>query len=190
MGIWLYLSVTKKNCENFRFGKLPFSVRSFSCAMIKNIHFQLFFFKVGQFIFVTHKFRPPHNSIVFVCIKLSTRSTINVFQNKSECKVGFGWAFELAEHMIQFFVEQRVDEGSHGKIEKTMSIILMVRVNEEAITRIEFFFYFCIIYIFWEGIPVRIGCLYRISMLNTSVFLIPHKNFVTHKNQRVPPIKF
>ena len=66
-------------------------------------------------------FRPLHNRIVFKCIKVSTRSIFSVFQIEFEYKVDFGGAFELAEQMVQFLVEDEFVEGWHVEVKNTMS---------------------------------------------------------------------
>ena len=81
-----------------------------SLAKINVVHFLHYSFQVGLFICSSHKFGPLRNSIVFLCIQLTTRSIFKNFQKKSDYKVQFGGAFELTEHMIQSFVEQRVFE--------------------------------------------------------------------------------
>ena len=70
--------------------------------------FVQFLFEVGHIICGTLKFRSLDNRIVFVCIRVSTSSNFNVFQNKSHCKVVFGGAFDLADHKIQLLDEERV----------------------------------------------------------------------------------
>ena len=56
-----------------------------------------------------------------MCIKVSTRSIFSVFQIEFENKVDFGGAFELAEHMVQFLVEDEFVEGWQVEVKNTMS---------------------------------------------------------------------
>ena len=75
-----------------------------------------------------------------MCIKASTRSIFKKFQNKSECKLDFGCAIELAEHSIQVLAEEGVVEGWYGKIKNSLPPFFKLRVIEEKIEKIEIFF--------------------------------------------------
>ena len=72
-----------RNCQICQFVKFPFGIGFLSCTKITNIHFLEFLFQVGIAVWCTHIFRPLHNRIVLVSIKMSTRCIFNVFENKS-----------------------------------------------------------------------------------------------------------
>ena len=116
--------------------------------MINNIYFLQFNFQIGHVIVASHKIRPLHSHIFFVCIKVSTRSIFNIFQYKPESKLDFGCIIQLVEHMILLFVQEWVVEGWHGEIKKSVSSFFKLWFNNESAARIRFFFQFNIICIF------------------------------------------
>ena len=113
-----------KNCNICKFTKSPFAVCFFLCSRINNVHFLQCFYQADHIILSTFKFRRLHNCIVFVSIKVSTRSIINVFKYKSDCNVDFGYTFQLVEHVIQFHVEEYLVIGWLGKLKHTVSFFL------------------------------------------------------------------
>ena len=113
--------------------------------MIYNIHFLQFLFQVCHYASCTQEFSSLQNCKVFVCLKVSTRSSFSYFQRKPECKVDFGCPFELLLHMIQFHAEDTVLGGWHCEITNSLSAFSGPKINAAMLARSLLFFQFCLL---------------------------------------------
>ena len=107
---------------------------------MNNTHCLHTLFQVSHIIFGTHMFEPLQNSIVFVCIKVSKRSSFEVVQYKTKREVDFDSKFEFVIQMIPFLVEEWVVEGWRDEIKHKVSSFFKLRFIEEMIARIEILF--------------------------------------------------
>ena len=117
----------------------PFYIGSFSGTNINNNHSLHSVFQVSHISLCICKFSPHHNSIVFVSVKVTTHSILNVFQNQSNWKVNFCSTFQSFENIVHFFIEQTHVQGWHGKVEDPVSTILLFSSCPKLFARFQFF---------------------------------------------------
>ena len=106
---------------------------------VSHIQFLHSVFQMSHISLYTHKFRSLHNSIIFVSVKVSTHSILKIFQNDSKCKVNFCSTFQFLEYIIQLIVERRHVEGSHGKVEDSVSSVIHFSICQIVFARFQFF---------------------------------------------------
>ena len=104
-----------------------------------NIHFLHTAFQVSHISWCAQKFRSFHNSIVLVCVKVSTYSILKIFQNESKCKVNICSIFRFLGYIIQFIVKKRHVLGWPGKVDDSVYSILHLSISQKVFARFQFF---------------------------------------------------